>query len=170
LGKLTYIKRILGTMTDSLRYSHGQIVDLKKYFRKDSTTYGYDWIVPKYDLNFVLRDNSIGIIRYCIEIRLDEYGQILYSNWPKKYYSDKTSFKLRENIEKFAIKQAVLKGFNTKEYLVDFKFNDKFDKLCWIFEFPVLVDSNKKEYNAFEIDWNLADIVEEYYVKQSIVY
>ena len=165
-----YIKSILGTMSDSLKYSLGQVVDLKKYFSKDSITYGNNWIVPKYELNFVLQDNSIGIIHYCIEIRLDQYGQILYSNWPKKYYSDKTSFKSRASIEQFAIKQAVLKGFNIKDYLVDFKFNDKLDKLCWIFEFPISIESNNMEYNAFEIDWTIVDIVEEYYVKQSTVY
>lgn len=35
-------------------------------------------IVPKYDLYFVLRDKSIGIRCYYLQVRLDNYGQILY--------------------------------------------------------------------------------------------
>jgi hypothetical protein len=66
-----YLRRILGTMSDSVTFSHGQIVDLENKFKEDSVTYGYGWIVPKYDLNFVLRDNSIGIRSYYLQIRLD---------------------------------------------------------------------------------------------------
>ena len=105
-----YLKRILGSMSDSVIFSNGQIVDLERRFKNDSATFGYSWIIPKYDLNFLLRDNSIGIKRYSLTIRLDKYGQILYSNWPKERYNNKSSFESRKKIMRFALKQAELKS------------------------------------------------------------
>jgi len=157
-----YLRRILGTMSDSVTFSHGQTVDLENKFKEDSVTYGYGWIVPKYDLNFVLRDNSIGIRSYYLQIRLDNYGQILYSNWPKESHSDKNRFNIRADVEEFALKQAEIKGFDTIDYKVDFKYNEKFDKLCWVFKFPLKIEKNRQEYDSFEIPWNNFEIIDEY--------
>ena len=73
-----YFRRVLGSMSDSLTFSHGQIVNLKSYFEDRPDTYEYGWTVPMYDLNFVLKDESIGIRKYYLQIKLDPYGQILY--------------------------------------------------------------------------------------------
>ena len=164
-----YLNRILGSMKDSLRFSHGQIVDLKRYFAKDSSTFSCRWIVPKYDLIFLLKDNSIGIKSYYLKIRLDEYGQILNSNWPKERYSEKSRFKQRSEIEYFALRQAKSKKYNTDGYLVDLIYNAKLDKLCWVFQFPTLIETNKKQYNAFEIPWDMIEIVDEYDLLMSTV-
>lgn len=161
-----YLNRILGSMSDSVEFSHGQVVDLKRKFEQDSTTFGYSWIVPKYDLNFVLKDCSIGIKCYYLNIRLDEYGQILYSNWPNKEYADKSKFKSRTDIENYALEQAEKKGYNIDEYSVELQYNEKLNKLCWFFEFPV----DSKESDAFEIDWKWIRIVDEYQLTRSIVY
>ncbi len=165
-----YIRRILGTMSDSVTFSHGQIIDLENKFKKDSVTYGYGWIVPKYDLNFVLKDNSIGIRSYYLQIRIDSYGQILFSNWPKESHSDKNRFKSREDIEKFALKQAEIKGFDTIDYKVDFKYNEKFEKLCWVFKFPSKIEKNRQKYDSFEIPWDYIEIIDEYKTMTSTVY
>ncbi|MEZ5044722.1 MAG: hypothetical protein R2828_32800 [Saprospiraceae bacterium] len=165
-----YLNRILGTMSDSVSFSHGQIVDLENKFKEDSVTYGYGWIVPKYDLNFILCDNSIGIRRYYLQIRLDKYGQILYANWPKEYHSDKNRFKNRSDIERFALKQAKIKGFELNDYKVDFKYNEKLDKLCWVFKFPVKIERNRQEYDALEIPWNYIEVIDEYKTVTSTVY
>ena len=165
-----YIVRILGVMSDSVTFSRGQIIDLDGKFRTDSVTYGYGWIVPKYDLHFSLKDNSIGIINYDLQIRLDRYGQILYSNYPKEKHSDKNRFKNRTDIEKFALKQAEAKGFETTDYKVDFKYNEQLDKLCWVFKFPIKIEKNRQEYDVFEIPWNSIEIIEEYQISTSTVY
>lgn len=165
-----YLNMILGTMNDSLIFSHGQIVDLENKFKTDSVTYGYAWIVPKYDLNFVLKDNTIGIISYYLQIRLDSYGQVLYTNWPKESHSEKMRFKSRIDIEQFALRQADKKGFDLNGYKVDFKYNEKLDKLCWVFKFPFKVEKNRKEYDAIEIPWNYIEIIDEYRTMTSIVH
>lgn len=59
-----YIERILGNMRDSVTFSHGQMVDLERFFKVDSVIYNFGWIVPKYDLHFTLKNKSVGIIKY----------------------------------------------------------------------------------------------------------
>jgi hypothetical protein len=157
-----FLNKILSTMSSNVKFSHGQIVDLKGYFSKDSLTYSYGWAVPKYDLNFILQDTTIGIKNYYLQIRLDENGQILYANWPKEHYSDKNKFKSRTDIEQYALKKAKEKGFEINNYKVDLKYNEKLDKLCWVFIFPMDIGNNGKDSNVFEIDWKSLVTVDEY--------
>lgn len=165
-----YLQRILGTMSDSVEFSHGQVVDLKKYFALDSATYEYGWIVPHYDVNFILRDNSIGIKSYYLQLSLDEFGQILQSNWPTNHYSDKSTFKSRSEIEKYALKEANYYGIRTDDYQVDLSYNQKLDILCWVFKFPLSVEPNRKEYYVYEIDWNSIEIIDEYNIMSITTY
>ena len=152
-------------MKDGLKFSHGQIVNLEKYFSDNKETFNYGWVVPKYDLNFILQDSSIGIKNYYIQLRLDEYGQILACNWPKANYFNKTELKPRSEIEKFAIGEAQIKGITNFEYKVDFKYNLAFDKLCWIFKFPVVLPNNPRtHFEVFEVDWKSLDIIAQYQI------
>ena len=152
-------------MFDSVIFSRGQIVDLERRFDNDSVAFGYSWIIPKYDITFLLRDNSIGIKRYSLNIRLDRYGQILYSNWPKGGYNNKLEFASPAKILQFALKQAEFKRHDTTGYLVDFYYNDRVDKLCWVFKFPKLTelkrDNYDETYNCVEIDWKTLQIISE---------
>jgi len=160
-----YFSKILGSMKDGLKFSHGQIVDLEKYFSDNKETFNYGWVVPKYDLNFIFQDLSIGIKNYYIQLRLDEYGQILACNWPRVNYSNKNEFKSRSEIEKFAINEAKIKGITNLEYKVDLKYNLAFDKLCWVFKFPVVLPNNpRKRFEVFEVDWKSLDIVAQYQI------
>jgi len=159
-----YLKRNLGSLSDSVMFSHGQILDLKAYFRKDAITYKYYKIIPKYDLYFKLIDSSIGIKSYNLKLDLDEHGQILYSNWPQKGYDDKTEFKTNEVIIKAALKAAELKFYCKNEYLIDFKYNRNLDKLCWLFMFEDIRyrDPDRKKYHVIEVDWKSGEVVNEY--------
>jgi hypothetical protein len=75
-----YFNEILGSMSDSIKFLLGQVIDLKSRFIKDSLIYSYEWVIPKYDLYFTLRYNSFDIKNYNLNIRLDEYGQLLQIN------------------------------------------------------------------------------------------
>ena len=130
-----FLQRIFGSKKDSISFSHGQIIDLDLFFKNDSLSYNRQWIVPKYDLNFIIQDNSIGIKRYYLQIKFDEYGQILDFNWPREAYSGILNFKPCSDIKAHAISYAKSKGYNTDNYLIGFGFNNKTDKLCWIFKF-----------------------------------
>lgn len=131
-----YLKKILGDMSDSLQFSNGQIVDLKSYFNKDSITHNSFRIIPKYDLTFKLSDKSLGIKRYNLEIELDQYGQLLRINWPKEKSKDKSKIINSDTIRQFVIEYAKSRRYDTSEYEVYFRYNPKFDKLCWLFLFP----------------------------------
>ena len=58
--------------------------------------------------------------------------------------------------------------YDTIGYFVDFTYNERFDKLCWVFKFPTLNvlerdgKENKKGYNVMEIDWKTPQIIGEY--------
>jgi hypothetical protein len=164
-----YLDKILGNMVDSIKFSHGQIIDLEGKFQKDTAANKYDWIVPKYDLNFLLKDNSIGIERYYLQIRLDQHGQVLDCNWPKQGHSEKTEFENRIDIETFAIRTAKLKGFNTTNYIVDFRYNNQVKKLCWMFMFPSNIDNHRQEYDVLEIPWTSLEIIREFTQVRSTV-
>lgn len=163
-----YLDRVFGSMSDSVTFSHGQVVDLEAYFASDSVTFGYGWVVPKYDLNFILRNASLGIKCYYLQIRLDKYGQILYSNWLKKDFEiDKLENCIE--IEELALKQANMKGFDTTAYEVDLTYKEKLDELCWVFKFKVSNETDVLEYNVFEILWSSKEIINEYQIVSSFV-
>ena len=164
-----YLKRILGSMSDSIQFTHGQEVDLKALFKKDSITFNYFWVRPKYDLNFKLSDSSIGIKRYNLKLRLDEYGQLLDVNWPRQKYNDKSKFLSREKIKQFALKHAKMKRYDTSTYLIFFGYDSALDKLCWKFMFldsgrirTRYNDPVKEVYNVVFIDWNELRIIREF--------
>jgi len=165
-----YFDRILGTLHSDTKFSHGQVVNLNEYFYKDSATFGYGWIVPTYDLHFILQDTSIGLKCYYIQIRMDKYGQIIECNWPRENYSDKSKFISRTEIEQFALRQAEMKLIDTTNYEVDLKYNKSFDILCWVFKFPESNIQNPRKFKAIEIDWNRKKIVDEYEIRKSAVH
>jgi hypothetical protein len=157
-----YLENCLGSMVDSVQFLNGQLVDLNNYFKEDSTIYKYEWIVPKFDLNFILKDNSIGIKKYYIQVKLDNFGQLLFINWPKKHHSNKSKLENRLEIECYALKEAKLKGYNLINYEVDFDFNKKEDVLSWRFYFPIKIEKGYKEFDVIEISWNNIRIMDEY--------
>jgi hypothetical protein len=163
------LEEALGEMSRNIQFSHGQVIDLKKYFSNDSVIFKMGWIVPKYDLTFILRDSAIGLKSYCLELRIDEYGKIIKLNWPRKYYSDKIKFKPRNEIEQFALRKANFSNIDTNRYKVRFKYNDVHDKLCWVFMFPIEISRWYQEYKTMEIDWGSMEIVDEYLYIQSTV-
>jgi hypothetical protein len=161
-----HLKRLLGSMRDSLQFSHGQENDLKGIFKKDSITFYGDLIKAKYILNYKLVDNTIGIKNYCLSLDLDEYGQLLAVNWPRKRYNDKSKFLPREKIKLFALEQAKLRGFDTSAYIVYAQYNRTLGKLLWLFKFPnhPILESS----NILEIDWKALEVVREYRVDDNL--
>lgn len=155
-----YIRRILPTMADSISFSHGQIVDLEKYFKENPMTYDSDWIRPKYEFNFYLKNKNMGIKNYNLEIKMDQYGQILEANWPRENKTD--VFRNLAEVEDFALLKAKLKGYETAGYKIDLRYNDEFDKLFYTFFFPTSYSKYKNDYIVFEIPWDELEIFKEY--------
>lgn len=154
-----FLHEALGDLLANIKFSHGQVVDLKQYFKDDTTVYKYEWVVPKYDLHFIFQDSIMGIETYYLKIGVDEYGQIIAANWPRHGYANRKTFLSRDEIEQYALKEAEQKGYNIKSYTVDFEYNIEHRKLCWIFMFPRGVKPNYQEYDTLEIDAKKLELI-----------
>ncbi|RZK53588.1 MAG: hypothetical protein EOO91_17395 [Pedobacter sp.] len=144
---------------DSIHFINAQIVDIERYL-KDGDPHKRHWVVPKYEINFYLKDESIGIIRYNLTLHLDGYGQILKINWPINGYGSKKTFLSRDSIKKFALDEAKKRNYNLDKYSVNFEYNGQFDRLCWEFCFLEKEIVGGVECNFITIPWDELTIVD----------
>ena len=161
-----YLKQALGCMYDSISFSHGQIVNLKKNFKHDTAVYRQEWIAPKYDLSFLLHDKSIGIKNYYIKIQMDEFGQIIFSNWPRRWFSDRQKLSQLDEIEKIALKIADQKKYEIQGYTVELEYDSKSDRLFWCFCFPRELKGTYNSYNVVLIDWNNHTVIDDSNIRE----
>jgi hypothetical protein len=126
-------------MTDfenNIVFVNGQIIDLESWSANDSTNHPeYKFIMPKYELYFELHDTSIGINRYCFQVSLDQYGQILSFDWPREKFNKKDSFINPELLQKTALTYAKKMKYKTKTVISDLYFDDCRQRLFWYFSF-----------------------------------
>lgn len=97
------VRNILtASMTDFLNdivFIKGQVIDLENWLDKDSIPQTkYQYIIPKYQLHFELRDTSIGIIKYGLEMELDQFGQVISFGWPRNNYNKRAEFLNRDSV------------------------------------------------------------------------
>lgn len=159
---------------DQIVFKKGQILDLDAWARKDSSfQVEYFYIIPKYDLYFELSDTLIGIKRYCLELSLDQYGQITYFNWPREKYNTKAAFKKPEQLMKTARKYARKKRYKTNEFLNELRFNQDTSQFCWHFSFLQSSAGDAwnyyKEYKTIVVDASQNCVVGEYLTHSAAV-
>jgi len=66
---LSLLKKFLGDFNSNTHFIYGQMVNLKRHFDpKDSSK--VNPAIPKYELEFIFTDPSIGVKSYPIEVRL----------------------------------------------------------------------------------------------------
>lgn len=165
-----HLTDMLGSSAKNVTFSHGQNVDLRSFFSEPNReAFNYQWLVPSYDLNYVLSDTTLGIKSYYLQLRLDEYGQLLSTNWPRQGYSNKENFQLTNEIVKFALSQARSRGFLTSKYLTDLKYQSSSESFNWVFKFPKTLNADNKQWDVLEISFTLLKAVEEYSIKSSTV-
>lgn len=153
------IDESLWEFKDSIHFANAQIVNITSYL-KDGDPHKKHWVVPKYELNFYLKDTSISIIRYNITLNLDEYGQILQINWPRQGTGSKKMFLSRDSIKEFALKEAKRRKYNLDKYLVNFEYNGRFNRLCWEFSFFEKEMVGGSEYNFIKVPWDELVIID----------
>jgi hypothetical protein len=163
-----YLTDMFGSTFQNVNFSHGQKVNLKNHFSESNNkVFNYQWLVPAYDLNYVLSDTTHGIKSYYVQVRLDDYGQLLTSNWPRKGYSNKEKFQSTSEIIKFALDQARSRGYLTSKYLSDLKYKPDSKSLNWVFKFPKTLNTDNKQFDVLEISMTSLKVVEEYTIKTS---
>jgi hypothetical protein len=120
----------------NLFFIKGQIIDLESWAAKDSTfQVNYNFVVPKYELFFELRDTSIGIQSYCIRVNLDQFGQIIRFDWPRENFNQRSAFIQLEELQKTALRYARKRRFKTNEYMTSLRFDAANQRLLWEFSF-----------------------------------
>nr|WP_321450551.1 hypothetical protein [uncultured Carboxylicivirga sp.] len=160
-----FLPDVLGNLSDSVSFTYGKIITSGTSSDNDSLAFKTNQYTKiKYDLSYKLTCNTIGIKSYRLRIQIDEYGQTLYVNWPTKGYNGKENLKPTEEIQRAALNFAAQKEYVTDNYKVDFMYNSKNDKLCWIFMFEDVRyrDPDIKSYFIIHIDWKTAQIIGEY--------
>ncbi|TDO24192.1 hypothetical protein [Pedobacter duraquae] len=140
-------------LKDSIHFVNAQIVDVISYL-KDGDPHKRHSVVPKYELNFYLKDTSVGINRYNITLHLDDYGQILKLNWPRHGAGSTKMFLSRKAIQEFAFKEANTRHYNLNNFFVTFEYKETFDRLCWEFSFLVKELVGAAEYNFIVVPWD----------------
>ena len=161
-----YLKQALGSIYDSTHFSHGQIVNLRKNFKHDTAAYRREWVVPKYELHFLIHDMSLGIKNYYLQLNVDEFGQIISSNWPRHSFSNRQELSQFEENEKLALKIASRKKFDTVGYTVALEYNNKLDRLCWCFYFNHELRAMYKSYDCILIDWGDHNVINDSMIRE----
>jgi hypothetical protein len=156
-----YLDKILPGLNDSITFSHGQIIDLAKIFAEEPKTYDHYKLVPKYELDFYLQYKNLGIKKYNLQIELDEYGQILSTNWPKKTIALSNSKSLSE-IENYALNEAKSKNLYWKTYEIELKYDEDIDELYWEVNLNLNTVGGRTEHYILKIARYKLNILEEY--------
>lgn len=151
------LNKFLGDLSPKAKFHYGQILDLDAYHKfKDSAN--INPTIPKYDLVFILKDLSIGIKSYPIELRLNESGKALKLNWPRTGYTNKLKFLPLDTVRNTVLGHAKKMNFNLSNYEIAFDYDYEAQKFYWTFLFPVQKEQNFSQYNAIRANWvNLDD-------------
>jgi hypothetical protein len=129
-----FLRRYFGELSDSVHFINAQVVSLEQYF-KESTPGDYEWIVPAYDVHYYISISSTYIQRYNVEVKLDQYGQLISINWPQKGYVDRHSFRDTASIKTYALQWAADHKIPINPYTIKFTFDEYYRQLVWIFNF-----------------------------------
>lgn len=157
------------SMTDfvtNIVFIKGQIIDLESWAAKDSSFQAeYQFVIPKYELFFELRDTTISIRRYCFRVSLDQYGQITQFDWPRENFNKRTNFIPGTILKKEAVKYAVKKHYKTKECLYNLVFDSYKKRLQWQISFLQKSTGDgfnySKEYKTLVFDASSKEFIEE---------
>jgi hypothetical protein len=156
----------LTDFVNNIFFIRGQILDLDKYYLTDSTPQvKYQFIMPKYELYFELRDTSINIKSYCIELSLDQYGQITRFEWPRENYNKRSEFARGNALKKIAENYAKSKHYKIKTCVYDLMFDESSQTIQWQFSFLQKSEGNiiahSEKYKTIAIDIKLKKVIGE---------
>ena len=152
------LQESFGEFRDSVHFSHGQIVALEAYFKKKEEAYRQEWIAPKYDLVFVLRDKSLNISALNIRLRLDAHGQVLKFDWPREGYSKRSSLKPLKDVLAFALKEYGLEKTDELSREYDLSYDDQ-GHMNFVIKIPR--KNNDRISDAYVINWKTLKLVDD---------
>jgi len=147
------LNELLGDLKNHAVFHEGLLIDLDSYFNENPYPSIRKWIVAKYQFIYIISCSEIGLSKYYLKIKMDEYGQIIECNWPKRSYNSKNKFEPIESITESLDKWVMENSLEEKKYSTELKYNEKLDKLCIVFSFSMNKKGNKESIKAIEFDW-----------------
>jgi hypothetical protein len=167
----TILYRAFGDMSRKVQFSHGQIVDIDRTRRSGTHFYDYGWIMPAYDLVFMLRDTAIGINVYYFSLHLDQYGQVLKLEWPRSGYDREYLLKKsHEHVAAIAIGYMRENKYSYTDYSTELVYDNRFGAICWRFIFSE-TDSTKGMYHRCRnllLDAKTNEVMDDYFTERSV--
>jgi hypothetical protein len=156
----------LTDFTNSMFFISGQVLDLDKYYLTDSTPQvKYQFIMPKYELYFELRDTSINIKSHCIDLSLDQYGQITRFDWPRENYNKRNKFATGKTLKKIAETYAKRQNYKTKICTYNLMFDECSQTVQWQFSFLQYsegdINSHFQKYKTISVDIKSKEVISE---------
>jgi len=129
---LNHLRERLGSFTDRLTFTGGEIVDFKQLARDHPDSKKYKWEVHAYDLHFAFQMPNIGIRSYTAQIQLRRDGSVLEEIDLPAFASspEKLNFITLEK----AASVAVASGFSRKDIDPKITYFKAADALVWEFE------------------------------------
>ncbi|MBO0323653.1 hypothetical protein J0X14_15190 [Muricauda sp. CAU 1633] len=163
-----YLSIILDKLYVNAQFRDGYISDLAGYFKENPNTFDRGWIITKYQFVYNLKVPELGIVNYPLKIDMDEYGQIINCNWPRKRFGKPNDFVSRVEIEKRVLKWAEKKKLDSNDYDVDLIYDSGNNTMSWKIQFPAKEPGVSRRYQILEINWINGEILKEYNIYTSI--
>lgn len=158
-----HLKQRLGTFLDSVTFSHGQIIDLTRHFQKYSERNYPQYIVPAYDFQFKLSNQRIGLKRYYLNLKLDQYGQLLKFNWPTSGVQVKEEVLDRQDIKTFIMRSAQARVLNPHSFELSCQYRADINQLVWVFRFKSFAFLPRNNVrHTLEVPWKSLTISRKY--------
>jgi hypothetical protein len=165
-------KSSLTDFNEKIFFIQGQVLDIEKFAERDSNFQSmYQYVLPKYFLEFELRDTTIGINSYCLQVSLDQYGQVIKLNWPRSRFNKQSSFIAGYLLKIKAIEFAKKLHYKTSTSFYQLRFNEERNAMEWHFYFLQKQangeDGIEKEYQTISVNAVTKEVFPEVKISQS---
>jgi hypothetical protein len=144
---------LLGDLKYHATFQEGLCIDLDNYFKENPIPSIKKWVITKYQFVYLISCPEIGLSKYYLKFKMDEYGQVIECNWPKKYYNSIKRFEPIESIVESANKWAKENSLERNKHTTEIRYNKKLDKLCIAFSYIIDKKGNKETIKTIEFDW-----------------
>ena len=157
-------------MTDfapNIKFIGGQVFDIESKMANDSIPQiECGGQIPKYLLRYELSDSLLSIKSFCLEIELDQYGQIIDLGWPSYHYNTREDFVKPQAVLELALKYCKKKKYKTNERIDELVYDSNQNALYWNIHFVQKTygnsESGSNEFVTIIIDARALTILYEY--------
>ncbi len=138
----TILAKWMGVDVVNLKFSTGIIGRLDEYYKENpDAIFEKSRVIPSYVYVFNWSDTTLGIGKYNLIIRLDNYGHLIDMNFPQIIYLSDKNFLSLDRAKELGDSLANISIPNYKDFYVNFEYDDCENDLFWTLFYS---DSNDK--------------------------